>query len=106
MRDDSSVYLPYLLQIQYAPQHLVRLLQIIVEANCDLAVRQVASITFKNFIAKNWSPHEAGKFRNPWKKGNPLHCFPVRSTVFGFIIEILGNDECRDSLFEYLFVSQ
>ncbi|KAK9932780.1 hypothetical protein M0R45_020003 [Rubus argutus] len=45
-------------QIQYTPQHLVRLLQIIVDSNCDMGVRQVASIHFKNFIAKNWSPHE------------------------------------------------
>ncbi|XP_042481836.1 importin beta-like SAD2 [Macadamia integrifolia] len=45
-------------QFQYTPQHLVRLLQIIVDANCDLAVKQVASIHFKNFVAKNWSPHE------------------------------------------------
>ncbi|KAJ7979108.1 importin beta-like SAD2 [Quillaja saponaria] len=45
-------------QFQYTPQHLVRLLQIIVDNNCDLAVRQVASIHFKNFIAKNWSPHD------------------------------------------------
>ncbi|XP_057960269.1 importin beta-like SAD2 [Malania oleifera] len=45
-------------QFQYTPQHLVRLLQIIVDGNCDMAVRQVASIHFKNFIAKNWSPHE------------------------------------------------
>ncbi|OIV91182.1 hypothetical protein TanjilG_30404 [Lupinus angustifolius] len=45
-------------QIQYAPQHLVRLLQIVVDNNCDMAVRQVASIHFKNFIAKNWSPHD------------------------------------------------
>ncbi|KAE8022774.1 hypothetical protein FH972_008548 [Carpinus fangiana] len=45
-------------QFQYSPQHLVRLLQIIVDNNCDMAVRQVASIHFKNFIAKNWSPHE------------------------------------------------
>lgn len=48
------------LQIQYTPQHLVRLLQIIVDGNCDMGVRQVASIHFKNFIAKNWSPHEPG----------------------------------------------
>ncbi|KAG4922859.1 hypothetical protein JHK86_051672 [Glycine max] len=41
---------------QYAPQHLVRLLQIIVDNNVDMGVRQVASIHFKNFIAKNWSP--------------------------------------------------
>ncbi|XP_010251770.1 PREDICTED: importin beta-like SAD2 [Nelumbo nucifera] len=45
-------------QIQYTPQHLVRLLQIIVDGNCDLGVRQVASIHFKNFVAKHWSPHE------------------------------------------------
>uniref|UniRef100_A0A0A0LQB3 Importin N-terminal domain-containing protein n=1 Tax=Cucumis sativus TaxID=3659 RepID=A0A0A0LQB3_CUCSA len=43
-------------QIQHTPQHLVRMLQIIVDNNCDLAVRQVASIHFKNYIAKNWSP--------------------------------------------------
>ncbi|XP_008222672.1 PREDICTED: importin beta-like SAD2 [Prunus mume] len=43
-------------QFQYTPQHLVRLLQIIVDGNCDMAVRQVGSIHFKNFIAKNWSP--------------------------------------------------
>lgn len=50
------------MQFQYAPQHLVRLLQIIVDGNVDLAVRQVASIHFKNFIAKNWSPHDPGEF--------------------------------------------
>lgn len=43
-------------QFQFAPQHLVRLLQIIVDNNCDMGVRQVASIHFKNFVAKNWSP--------------------------------------------------
>lgn len=45
-------------QFQYTPQHLVRLLQIIVDSNCDMAVRQVASIHFKNFVAKNWTPLE------------------------------------------------
>ncbi|KAK1299968.1 hypothetical protein QJS10_CPB13g00661 [Acorus calamus] len=45
-------------QFQYAPQHLVRLLQIIVDSNCDMAVRHVASIHFKNFVAKHWSPNE------------------------------------------------
>ncbi|GMI96070.1 enhanced miRNA activity 1, SUPER SENSITIVE TO ABA AND DROUGHT2, UNARMED 9 [Hibiscus trionum] len=43
-------------QFQYTPQHLVRLLRIIVDNNYDMAVRQVASIHFKNFIAKNWAP--------------------------------------------------
>ncbi|KAI5653202.1 hypothetical protein M9H77_30389 [Catharanthus roseus] len=47
-------------QFQYTPQHLVRLLQIIVDGNCDMAVRQVASIHFKNFIARNWAPHDPG----------------------------------------------
>ncbi|KAK8571534.1 hypothetical protein V6N13_047207 [Hibiscus sabdariffa] len=41
---------------QYTPQHLVRLLQIVIDNNCSMAVRQVASIQFKNFIAKNWAP--------------------------------------------------
>ncbi|KAL4271376.1 hypothetical protein GQ457_13G028220 [Hibiscus cannabinus] len=43
-------------QYQYTPQHLVRLLQIVIDNNCSMAVRQVASIQFKNFIAKNWAP--------------------------------------------------
>ncbi|KAE8673868.1 Importin beta-like SAD2 [Hibiscus syriacus] len=43
-------------QLQYTPQHLVRVLQIIVDNNRDIAVRQFASIHFKNFIAKNWAP--------------------------------------------------
>ncbi|WCJ41499.1 Importin beta-like SAD2 [Euphorbia peplus] len=45
-------------QCQFTPQHLVRVLQIIVDNNCNMAVRQVASIHFKNFIAKNWQPHD------------------------------------------------
>ncbi|KAE8702954.1 Importin beta-like SAD2 [Hibiscus syriacus] len=43
-------------KFQYMPQHLVRLLQIVIDNNCPMAVRQVASIQFKNFIAKNWAP--------------------------------------------------
>ncbi|XP_057861121.1 uncharacterized protein LOC131069610 isoform X2 [Cryptomeria japonica] len=46
------------LQYQFTPQHLVRLLQVIVDGNCDLTVPQVASIHFKNPIGKNWAPHE------------------------------------------------
>lgn len=49
-------------QFQYTPQHLVRLLQIIVDGNFDIAVRQVASIHFKNFIGKNWCPSEPGLY--------------------------------------------
>ncbi|KAJ6798277.1 importin beta-like SAD2 [Iris pallida] len=51
-------------QIQFAPQHLVRSMQIIVDDKCDLAVRQVASIHFKNFVAKNWSPDEPGQLQS------------------------------------------
>ncbi|KAL2530089.1 Importin beta-like SAD2-like protein [Forsythia ovata] len=48
-------------QLQYTPRHLVRLSQIIVDGNCNIVVRQIASIHFKNFIAKNWSPHDPGE---------------------------------------------
>ncbi|VFQ64844.1 unnamed protein product [Cuscuta campestris] len=48
-------------QIQYTPQHMVRLLQIIVDGSYDLAVRQVASINFKNFTSKNWSTYDPGE---------------------------------------------
>ncbi|CAN8254239.1 unnamed protein product [Cochlearia groenlandica] len=44
-------------QLQHTPQHLVRVLQIIVDGGCDLSIRQAASIHFKNFIAKRWHPH-------------------------------------------------
>ncbi|KAJ0261946.1 Importin beta-like SAD2 [Hirschfeldia incana] len=47
-------------QLQHTPQHLVRLLQIAVDGNCDMAVRQIACIQFKNFIAKNWLPGDSG----------------------------------------------
>ncbi|XP_020693789.1 importin beta-like SAD2 [Dendrobium catenatum] len=71
-------------QFQYTPQHLVRLLQIIVDGNCDLAVRQVASIHFKNFVAKNWSPDESGdpQIISTSDKGI------VRENILGFIIQV------------------
>ncbi|KAI0510471.1 hypothetical protein KFK09_011075 [Dendrobium nobile] len=71
-------------QFQYTPQHLVRLLQIIVDGNCDLAVRQVASIHFKNFVAKNWSPDESGdpQIISASDKGI------VRENILGFIIQV------------------
>jgi hypothetical protein len=57
---ESCIDILQFLQLQYTPQHLVRLLQIIVDGNCDMAVRQVASIHFKNFVGKNWSPLDSG----------------------------------------------
>ena len=50
-----------IMQIKHAPQHLIRVLQIVVDGGCDPAVRQAASIHFKNFIAKHWDPH-SGNF--------------------------------------------
>ncbi|KAL8157667.1 hypothetical protein AgCh_002392 [Apium graveolens] len=71
-------------QIQYAPQHLVRMLQIIVDGNCDIAVRQVASIHFKNFIAKNWSPQEIGE----QSKILPADKELVRQNILVFIVQV------------------
>ncbi|KAH9304497.1 hypothetical protein KI387_008901, partial [Taxus chinensis] len=71
-------------QYQFTPQHLVRLLQIIVDGNCDLAVRQVASIHFKNFIGKNWAPHEPGE----QQKISPADKAAVRENLLQFIARV------------------
>lgn len=71
-------------QFQYTPQHTVRLLQIIVDGNCDMAVRQVASIHFKNFIAKNWSPHEPEE----QSKISPADKNMVRENVLVYIAQV------------------
>ncbi|CAK9170620.1 unnamed protein product [Ilex paraguariensis] len=71
-------------QFQYTPQHLVRLLQIIVDGSCDMAVRQVASIHFKNFIAKNWSPHDPGE----QSKILPSDKDMVRQNILVFIAQV------------------
>ncbi|XP_068665175.1 importin beta-like SAD2 isoform X2 [Aristolochia californica] len=71
-------------QFQYTPQHLVRLLQIIVDGNCDMAVRQVASIHFKNFVAKNWSPHEPGEQSKISASDKDM----VRENILRFITQI------------------
>ncbi|GJN21055.1 hypothetical protein PR202_gb08501 [Eleusine coracana subsp. coracana] len=71
-------------QFQYTPQHLVRLLQIIVDGSCDLAVRQVASIHFKNFIAKNWSPNDPDESQKVLDSDKAM----VRENILGFIIQV------------------
>ncbi|KAL1832759.1 hypothetical protein ACET3Z_002410 [Daucus carota] len=71
-------------QIQYTPQHLVRMLQIIVDGNCDPAVRQVASIHFKNFIAKNWSPHDPDEQSKILPSDKDL----VRQNILVFIVQV------------------
>ncbi|CAN6275464.1 unnamed protein product [Urochloa humidicola] len=71
-------------QLQYTPQHLVRLLQIIVDGNCDMAVRQVASIHFKNFVAKNWSPVEPEEKQKIPETDKSM----VRENILGFITQL------------------
>nr|GEV10139.1 importin beta-like SAD2 [Tanacetum cinerariifolium] len=71
-------------KFQYTPQHLVRLLQIIVDGNCDLAVRQVASIHFKNFIAENWSPHDP----EVQSKVSPGDKELVRQNILVFVAQV------------------
>nr|XP_043623852.1 importin beta-like SAD2 isoform X1 [Erigeron canadensis] len=71
-------------KFQYSPQHLVRLLQIIVDGNCDLGVRQVASIHFKNFIAEHWSPHDPEE----QSKISPSDKELVRQNILIFVAEV------------------
>ncbi|KAL5702897.1 secondary alcohol dehydrogenase (SADH2) [Ranunculus cassubicifolius] len=71
-------------QFQFTPQHLVRLLQIIVDGNCDMAVRQVASIHFKNFVAKYWSPLE----QDEPQKILPSDKEMVREHILPFVAQV------------------
>ncbi|XP_048608385.1 importin beta-like SAD2 isoform X3 [Brassica napus] len=71
---------------QHTPQHLVRLLQIAVDGNCDMAVRQIASIQFKNFIAKNWSPEgsSAGEQQRILQSDKQL----VRDNILVYVTQV------------------
>ncbi|KAL4298142.1 hypothetical protein GQ457_12G002620 [Hibiscus cannabinus] len=71
-------------QFQYTPQHLVRVLRIIVDSNYDMAVRQVASIHFKNFIAKNWAPLDP----NEPQKILPSDKDMVRDHILVFVTQV------------------
>ncbi|KAK3029238.1 hypothetical protein RJ639_038845 [Escallonia herrerae] len=71
-------------QFQHMPQHLVRLLQIIVDGNCDMAVRQAASIHFKNFIAKNWSPNDPDEQSKILPSDKDL----VRQNILVFVTQV------------------
>ncbi|KAI4302714.1 hypothetical protein MLD38_038431 [Melastoma candidum] len=71
-------------QFQHTPQHLVRLLQIIVDNNCELGVRQVASIHFKNFVAKNWSPREPDEQLQILKSDKDM----VRDHILVFVTQV------------------
>jgi len=62
----------------------VRLLQIIVDGNCDMAVRQVASIHFKNFVAKNWSPIDPEEKQKIPETDKSM----VRENILGFVTQL------------------
>ena len=44
------------LQFQHVPGQLVNLLRVAVEDSLDVGIRQVAVITFKNAVKKDWNP--------------------------------------------------
>ena len=44
------------LQFQHVPGQLVNLLRVAVEDSLDVGIRQVAVITFKNAVKKDWDP--------------------------------------------------
>ena len=44
------------LQFQHVPGQLVNLLRVAVEDSLDVGIRQVAVITFKNTVKKDWDP--------------------------------------------------
>lgn len=62
----------------------MRLLQIIVDGSCDMAVRQVASIHFKNFVAKNWCPHDPAEQSKIMPSDKEL----VRQNILIFIAQV------------------
>ncbi|CAH2059895.1 unnamed protein product [Thlaspi arvense] len=71
-------------QLQHTPQHLVRLLQIAVDGGCDMAVRQIASIQFKNFIAKNWSTEDPGEQQRILQSDKEL----VRDNILVYVTQV------------------
>jgi len=49
-----------------------------------MAVRQVASIHFKNFIAKNWSPNDPDESPKVLESDKAM----VRENILGFIVQV------------------
>ncbi|KAJ1696994.1 hypothetical protein LUZ63_005506 [Rhynchospora breviuscula] len=71
-------------QLQYTQQHLIRLLQIVVDGSWDMGVRQAASIQLKNFVAKNWSPSEPGEPQRILESDKAM----LREHILGFIVQV------------------
>ena len=49
----------FLLQFQHVEGQLVNLLRVAVEDSLDVGIRQVAAISFKNLVRKDWEPQGA-----------------------------------------------
>jgi hypothetical protein len=47
-----------ILQHEKAPGQIVNLLRVAAEQTVDINVRQVAAISFKNIVKRNWEPAE------------------------------------------------
>ncbi|KAJ0988973.1 hypothetical protein J5N97_007329 [Dioscorea zingiberensis] len=71
-------------QSECTPQHLLRLLQIIMSSDYDLTIRHLASIHFKNFVAKNWSSCRSGVFQKISENDKDI----VREKILGFILQV------------------
>jgi hypothetical protein len=46
-------------QYQHQPGHMTGLLRVAVEPSLDMAIRQVAAISFKNLVKADWEPFGA-----------------------------------------------
>ncbi|KAM0935786.1 putative importin-beta domain, armadillo-like helical [Dioscorea sansibarensis] len=71
-------------QFQCTPQHLVMVLKIIVGSDYDMTTRQLASIYFKNFVAKNWSSGRPGVLQKISENDKGM----VRDNILGFILQV------------------
>ena len=54
----------FLTQHAYAKGHVVGLMQVAVAPQAELAMRQAASIHFKNLVAKGWAPRRENEPRH------------------------------------------
>lgn len=69
----------FFLQFQHAEGQLVNLLRVAVEDSLDVGIRQVAAISFKNLVRKDWDPQGAAGHLSfsftIWH--GPLSCVPA-----------------------------
>lgn len=61
----------FLLQFQHVEGQLVNLLRVAVEDSLDVGIRQVAAISFKNLVRKDWDPQGAVGYLPLFLRGDP-----------------------------------